>query len=220
MCIFLCFLKTIYLHLDFTFCVIKFIIPLLGVVFVILLTGSTQSISADHTEPGIVIFKDATNVNIVDSEGSKYKIFMHAVIRNVDGHLITTIENTANGAYIPHKITDHVFDTLMGKKEIITIDNIKYEKVQYMFTPTLVQRTIGYYPIFSELTVELEVEEDVYTKMNEEKKNYSIWKIHYCAEFDGHGYRCIPIFQVLTPTLTLEPSDTPTQQWTILREIT
>jgi len=70
MCIFLCFLKTIYLHLDFTFCMIKFIIPLLGVVFVILLTGSIQSISADHTEPGIGIFKDATNVNIVDSERS------------------------------------------------------------------------------------------------------------------------------------------------------
>ena len=229
MCIFLCFLKTIYLYLDFIFSVLKFLIPLLGIIFVILLTNSIQSISADHTEPGIGIFKDATNVNIVDSErssiplenveGSKYKIFMHAVIRNVDGHLITTIENTANGAYIPHKITDHVFDTLMGKKEIVTIDNIKYEKVQYMFTPTLVQRTIGYYPIFSELTVELEMGEDVYTKMNEEKKNYSIWKIHYCAEFDGHGYRCIPIFQVLMPTLTLEPSDTPTQQWTILREL-
>ena len=142
MCIFLCFLKTIYLYLDFIFSVLKFLIPLLGIIFVILLTNSIQSISADHTEPGIGIFKDATNVNIVDSErssiplenveGSKYKIFMHAVIRNVDGHLITTIENTANGAYIPHKITDHVFDTLMGKKEIVTIDNIKYEKVQYM----------------------------------------------------------------------------------------
>ena len=198
---------------------IKFLIPLLGIIFAILLTNSIQSISADHTEPGIGIFKDATNVNIVDSEGSKYKIFMHAIIRNVDGHLITTIENTANGAYIPHKITDHVFDTLMGQKEIVTINDIKYEKVQYMFTPTLVQRTLGYYPIFSELTVELEVEEDVYTKMNKEKKDYSIWKIHYCAYFDVHGYRCIPIFQVLTPTLTLEPNDIPTQQWTILREL-
>jgi len=219
MCIFLCFLKTIYLYLDFIFSVLKFLIPLLGIIFVILLTNSIQSISADHTEPGIGIFKDATNVNIVDSEGSKYKIFMHAVIRNVDGHLITTIENTANGAYIPHKITDHVFDTLMGKKEIITIDNIKYEKIQYILSPTLEERTIGYYPIFSELTVQFEVEENVYTKMNEEEKDYSIWKIHYCAEFDGHGYRCIPIFQVLIPTITLEPHDTPYQQWTILREL-
>ena len=120
--VFLYFLKTIYLHLDFTFYVIKFIIPLLGVVFIILLTSSIQSISADHTEPGIGIFKDATNVNIVDNEGSKYKIFMHVVIRNVDDRLITTIENTAKGAYIPHELTDHVFDTLMGQKEIVVIE--------------------------------------------------------------------------------------------------
>jgi len=219
MYVFLCFLKTIYLHLDFTFYVIKFIIPLLGVVFVILLTGSIQSIYADHTESGIGIFKDDVNVNFVDSQGSKYQIYMHAIIRNGDGQLISVTESTANGAYIPHKITDHVFDTLMGQKEIVVIDNIKYEKVQYVFNPTLIQRTVGYYPIFSELTVKYDVEEGAYKKMNEVKKNYSINKIHYCAEFDGHGYRCIPIFQVLIPTITLEPHDTPYQQWTILREL-
>jgi len=47
-----------------------------------------------------------------------------------------------HGWVIPHKVTDHVFDTLMGEKEIVTIDNIKYEKVQYTFTPTLEQRTV------------------------------------------------------------------------------
>ena len=219
MCIFLCFLKTIYLHLDFIFCVIKFIILLLGVVFVILLTNSIQSISADHTEPGIGIFKDATNVELIETTDTEYQVYLQIQVRNGNGQLISITESTMTGAYIPHELIDHVFDTLMGQKKIVVIDNIKYEKVQYMFTPTLVQRTLGYYPIFSELTVELEVEEDVYTKMNEEKKNYSIWKIHYCADFDVHGYRCIPIFQVLMPLLTLEPSDTPTQQWTILREL-
>ena len=198
---------------------IKFTIPLLGIAFVILLASSIQSISADHTEPGIGIFKDVTTVNFVDTEGSKYQIYMHAVIRNGDGQLITVTESTKSGAYIPHELTDHVFDTLMGQKEIVVIDNIKYEKVHYVFNPTLIQRTVGYYPIFSELTVKYDVEEGAYKKMNEVKKNYSINKIHYCAEFDGHGYRCIPIFQVLIPTITLEPHDTPYQQWTILREL-
>ena len=50
-----------------------------------------------------------------------------------------------HGWVIPHKVTDHVFDTLMGEKEIVTIDNIKYEKVQYTFTPTLEQRTVKFY---------------------------------------------------------------------------
>ena len=230
MCIFLCFLKTIYLYLDFIFCVIKFLIPLLGVIFVILLTGSIQSISADHTEPGIGIFKDATNVNIVDSErsstpsenveGSKYKIFMHVIIRNVNGHLITTIENTANGAYIPHKITDHVFDTLMGQKEIVVIDNIKYEKVQYTYTPSLEYRSVMLYPIFSEVDFTFEISAEQVNHMHSINQEYAHWKIDYCAIFkEPHNHSCIPIFQLLVPNITLEPGDVVTHHWTILREL-
>ena len=197
----------------------KFIVLLLSVVVVTLIADSVQSVAADHLEPDQGIFKDMNQVNLVESKDTKYQVYLQVVIRNGDDQLVNVTESTATAAYLDHNLTDHVFDTLMGQKEIVTINDIKYEKVQYMFTPTLVQRTLGYYPIFSELTVELEVEEDVYTKMNKEKKDYSIWKIHYCAYFDVHGYRCIPIFQVLTPTLTLEPNDIPTQQWTILREL-
>ena len=197
----------------------KFIVLLVGVIFVALITASVQFVYADHTEPGIGIFKDTTDVNLIETTDTEYQVYLQIQVRNGDGQLISITESTMTGAYIPHELIDHVFDTLMGQKKIVVIDNIKYEKVQYMFTPTLVQRTLGYYPIFSELTVELEVEEDVYTKMNKEKNNYSIWKIHYCADFDVHGYRCIPIFQVLTPTLTLEPNDIPTLQWTILRDL-
>ena len=199
---------------------IKFTIPLLGIAFVILLASSIQSISADHTEPGIGIFKDVTTVNFVDTEGSKYQIYMHTIIRNVDGQLITITESTKSGAYIPHELTDHVFDTLMGQKEIVVINNIKYEKVQYAFSPTLEERWVGLYPIFSEnLNIKYEVDENVRAKIDKKIKDYSIWKIHYCADFEGHGYRCVPIFQTLIPTMTLEPNDTPNQIWTILREL-
>ena len=192
---------------------------LIGVIFVALITASVQFAYADHTEPGIGIFKDATNVELIETTDTEYQVYLQIQVRNGNGQLISITESTMTGAYIPHELIDRVFDTLMGQKEIVTIDNIKYEKIQYILSPTLEERTIGYYPIFSELTVQFEVEENVYTKMNEKEKDYSIWKIHYCAEFDGHGYRCIPIFQVLMSTLTLEPSDTPTQQWTILREL-
>ncbi len=192
---------------------------LLSVIVVTLIAGSVQSVAADHLEPDQGIFKDMNQVNLVESKDTKYQVYLQVVIRNGDDQLVNVTESTATAAYLDHNLTDHVFDTLMGQKEIVTIDNIKYEKIQYILSPTLEERTIGYYPIFSELTVQFEVEENVYTKMNEKEKDYSIWKIHYCAEFDGHGYRCIPIFQVLMPTLTLEPSDIPTQQWTILREI-
>jgi hypothetical protein len=197
----------------------KFTIALLGVIFVTLIAGSIQSISADHLEPGQGIFKEESEVELVTTHGSNYQIYLQTVFRNGDDQLINVSETTEIGMYIPHKITDHVFDTLMGKKEIITIDNIKYEKVQYIFSPTLEQRYIGLYPIFSEIPLEFKYEEGAVAEMNEKWENYSIWKIHYCAAFEGHGYTCIPVFQALVPTMTLEPDDVVTQQWTILREM-
>ena len=177
-----------------------FAIPLLSAIFVILIVSSIQSAAADHTEPGIGIFKDVTTVNFVDTEGSKYQIYMHAVIRNGDNQLISVTESTANGAYIPHKITDHVFDTLMGQKEIVVIDNIKYEKIQY--TNTL---------FYSE------VEPNVWSS---EFSHYrGQWVVRLCGEFDGHGDTCIPIFQVNTSAEIITKDDVVINQWTILREI-
>jgi len=196
------------------------VMPLLGVIFVALIACSIQSISADH-EVGEGIFKDKSEVNIVTTQDSDYQVYLQAVLRNVDGQLINVTENTKTAAYIPHEIADYVFDTLMGEKEIITIDNIKYEKVQYTFSPTLEQRTMGMYPIFAETNIKFKMEGDALAQMNEKHKDYSIWKIHYCADFStiGHGYQCVPVFQVLVPTMTLEPSDVVTHQWTILREL-
>ena len=197
----------------------KFTIGLLGAIFITLIASSVQSVTADHLEPGQGIFKEKSDVELVTTHGSNYQIYLQTVFRNGDDQLINVSETTEIGMYIPHKITDHVFDTLMGKKEIITVDNIKYEKVQYIFSPTLEQRWTGFYPIFSEIPLEFKYEEGAVAKMNKKIKNYSIWKIHYCAAFEGHGYTCIPVFQALVPTMTLEPDDVVTHQWTILREL-
>jgi len=198
----------------------KFTALLLSVILVTLIAGSVQSISADHLEQDQGIFVDDAEVNLATTEDSNYQVYLQMVLRNGDDQLINVTESTANGAYISHEITDHVFDTLMGEKEIITIDNIKYEKVQYIFSPTLEQRFLGLYPIFSAITLEFVSEPGPQSiKLYEESQDYSIWKIHYCADFKDHGYHCVPIFQVLVPTMTLEPSDVVTHQWTILREL-
>ena len=196
----------------------KLTIVLLSVAFVTLIAGSMGFVAADHLESGQGVYVDDGKVNLVVSIDTKFQIYLQAVIRNEDGQLINVTENTVTGAYIPHKITDDVFDTLMGKKEIITIDNVKYEKVQYTFTPTLEQRFIGLYPIYTEIALEFTYEEGTLTKMQVDK-DYSLWKIHHCATFKGHGYDCVPIFQVLVPTMTLQTGDVVTQQWTILREM-
>ena len=202
-------------------CMKRFTKILLGAIFVALIAGSIQSISADHeTDKGI--FKDRTNVDLADTKNTNYQVYLQAVLRNGDGHLISIIESTANAGHISHKLTDDIFDTLMGEKEIIIIDNIKYEKVQYTFSPTLEQRWMGMYPIPEQITININVKGDAATQVNKKIKDHNVWKIHYCADFAniGHdGLQCIPVFQVLVPTMMLEPTDVITQHWTILREL-
>ena len=213
--------KFIYLRVNLIFYVKKFTIVLLSTVFVELIACSIQSISADH-ESGEGIFKNESEVNLVTTQNTNYQVYLQAVLRNGDGQLINVTENTKTAAYIPHEIADYVFDTLMDKKEIITIDNIKYEKAQYTFSPTLEQRWIGMYPIFEQISIKFDFEGDALVQMNKQTKDYSLWKIHYCADFSniGHdGLQCIPVFQALVPTITLEPSDVITYHWTILREL-
>ena len=197
------------------------VMPLLGVIFVALIACSIQSISADH-ESGQGIFKTENEVELVTTQDSDYKVYLQAVLRNGDGQLINVTENTKTGAYIPHEISDYVFDTLMGEKEIITIDNIKYEKAQYTFSPTLEQRWMATYPIFEQPIIKYNMVGDALVQMNEQNKDYSLWKIHYCVDFSniGHdGLQCVPVFQALIPTITLEPGDVITHHWTILREL-
>ena len=195
----------------------KFIIVLLSVIMVVLIGCFTQSVIADHSEPGDGIYKNVSDVNLAITQDSKWEVNLQIILRTGDGQLINVTESTANAAFIPHRITDHVFDTLMGEKEIITIDNTKYEKVQYTFTPTLEHRFMGLYPIFSEhYDLEFKSTPGAREKM-QEHKDHSMWKIHYCATFEGHGFSCIPIFQDLVPTMTLEEHDIITHQWTILR---
>ena len=105
----------------------------------------------------------------------------------------------------------------MGKKEIVTIDNIKYEKVQYTFSPTVEQRTEKIYPIFEEIHIEYVVEEDALAQMKEEIRDYYRWQIHYCATFEGHAYTCIPVFQTFAVVELVTYTDVVTHQWTILR---
>ena len=197
------------------------ITPLLGAIFVALIACSIQSVSADH-ESDEGIFKDEIEVRLADTKNTNYQVYLQAVHRNGDGQLISIVESTANAGHISHKLTDDIFDTLMGKKEIIIIDNIKYEKVRYTFSPTLEQRWMGMYPILEQITININVKGDALVQMNKKIKDHNVWKIHYCADFAniGHdGLQCIPIFQVLVPTMTLEPTDVINQQWTILREL-
>ena len=166
---------------------------LLSVIFVTLIAGSVQSISADHLElGGKGIFKDQDRINFAKTtdSNSKYQIHLQVEIRNVQGQLISITE-TNHGNYIPEGISDLTFYEKLGKKEIVVIDNIKYEKAQYMDSP-----------------------------VREDKVDYvSIWALMACGEILGHGHKCVSVFQASTDVGLIDQTDVVTNQWTILRDL-
>ena len=90
-------------------------------IFAALIAGSIQDVLAE----------DITDVlKPVPIKNSEYQFHLQAVLRDADDRLISITETT-NGYYIPHEVTDEAFDYHFGKKEIVVVDNIKYEKVQY-----------------------------------------------------------------------------------------
>ena len=166
-----------------------------GCIFTILITYSVQSVDADHNISGNSIFKDLTHVNVADQKDSEYQIYLQVEVRNAQGQLISISEDSI-GRIIPHELTDHIFNENLGKIEIITVDNIKYEKVQYTITSEAQQL-----PVYSS--------NDFLTW----------WFIDITANVDGHGLVILPIFDAMVPLSLIEEDDVITLHWTILREV-
>ena len=180
----------------------KFMVLLIGVIFVALITASVQFAYADHTEPGIGIFKDATNVELIETTDTEYQVYLQIQVRNGNGQLISITESTMTGAYIPHELIDRVFDTLMGQKEIVTIDNIKYEQAKWSGNPGRIVNWQYVVPIY-----------------NVSAHFIQGWFVSLCSVFDDHGYTCITPFQAITAGVFLVEDDVVENHWTILRII-
>ena len=166
-----------------------------------LVIGSIQYASADHSLGGQGIFKDEDSVNLASTlaKDSKYIVHLQVVIRDAQDQLVSVTE-AIHGHYIPHELTDQIFDTRLGEKEIINIDKIRYEKARFTQTKNLQQETVS--TTFRDIL--------------------SMWKLEFCMNTEEHGdeqgIACVPVFQTLTPNVILEDNDTFTVHWTILRE--
>ena len=168
-----------------------FAISLLSVIFLVLLAGSVQSVATDHLElGGKGIFKNEEQVNLISSKDSKYEIFVLVEIRNAQGELIS-ISESIRGDHISYEVADIVFNEYFDKKEIITFDNIKYEKRQF---------------------VEQKISEEYIT-------NSGIWFIYSCGDIGIHLDVCPPIFQANAPWFILDKGDVMKNHWTVLREL-
>ena len=151
-------------------------------IFTALIAGSIQDVLAyDITD----IFEP------IPIRNSEYQFHLQAVLRDTDGRLISVTEAT-NGYYIPHNVTDEVFDHNFGKKEIVIVDNIKYEKVQYTekYSLDLPLKLMFFIPAIIEVSHGSEI-----------------------LIVDAY------IFQALVPLVYLEEDDVINTQWTIFRKL-
>ena len=171
------------------------LVPLLGVIFVLLIAGSIQSISADHLESSKGIFKDENTVNLDSSIDSKYQIHLQVIVRNAQNQLVGVSE-AVWGYYIPHQITDQIFDEMSGKREIVTVDNIKYEKIQNAFYHVGVQE-FPFKTSYQDIRI--------------------TWYLGFDENIDGHGSKLLPIFQAALSPVSLAKDDILTFHWTFLR---
>ena len=74
-----------------------------------LIACPVQFVAADHLKPGIGIYKDETNVNLISVRDTKYQLYLQVEVRNAQGQLVGIFEGM-HGHIIPHKITDLTFD--------------------------------------------------------------------------------------------------------------
>ena len=188
------YLDNYLLNLNLTLYMKKFTIVLLSVIFGTLIAGSVQYAAADHLLPGKGIFKDEKHVNLTLSIDTKYQIYLQITVKNAQGQLVNVSE-AVYGKYIPHEITDYVFDEMSSKKEIVIIDKMKYEKVQ---------RTVTY--DVQQFPFDTSYQDVLLT-----------WTLEFNTNIDGHGLKRLPIFQAALAPISLAEDDILTFHWTFLR---
>ena len=170
-----------YLYLNFIFYMKNFSKVMLIPIFTALIVGSVQPVLADDITD---LFKP------VPIKNSEYQFHLQVVLRDADNRLISVTEST-NGYYVPHDVTDEAFDHNFGKKEIVTVDDIKYEKVQYIVKDRhycVPLKMMFFIPAVNETVQETETVEAF-------------------------------IFQSFVPLVYLEDGDVVDTQWTIFRKL-
>ena len=160
---------------------------------IMLVLGSMHSIFADEDVTDTHIDVPYTKTNDKDS---RYKIHVQIEVRNSDNQLVAVTETTG-GIYLDHKVTDKSFDTKLGEKEILTVDNIKYEKVQF-------GNSVKAINFFGE--------------------NHALvgglWIVQTCdREFIQFGNECLNFLQSRTNQVMFEADDIIRSTWTVLRTI-
>ena len=168
---------------------------MLSAVILTLIIGSTQVATAEK-------FNVDPDLNL------RYEVYLQSVVRDAQGQLLSVSESTVGWVLLASfpdgvQITNFVgilFDNnVIAEKKIVTIGDIKYEKIQFQTERVLDHRIL--------------------TSLGAAKVGMSsgtLWK--FCGDFKGeYGYQCVPTFKAKTPQIHIAEGNVLTDQWTILR---
>ena len=168
---------------------------MLSTIIITLIVGSAQVATAEKF-----------NVDLAGLE--RYEVYLQSVVRDAQGQLLSVSESTvgwvlitsfSDGVQIPGLLDTLVDNNIIAEKKIITIDNVKYEKIQFQ--------------------TEKVVDHRMLTSLGTAKVGMSsgtLWK--FCGDFKGeYGYQCVPTFKAKTPQIHIAEGNVLTDQWTILR---
>ena len=168
---------------------------MLSTIIITLIVGSAQVATAEKF-----------NVDLAGLE--RYEVYLQSVVRDAQGQLLSVSESTvgwvlitsfSDGVQIPGLLDTLVDNNIIAEKKIITIDNVKYEKIQFQ--------------------TEKVVDHRMLTSLGTAKVGMSsgtLWK--FCGDFKGeYGYQCIPTFKAKTPQIHIAEGNVLTNQWTVLR---
>ena len=138
----------------------------------------------------------------------KYQLYLQSIIRDANGQLLSVSESTIgwvviptfqDGVQIPNLIDFFIDNNTTVEKNVIIIDNIKYEKIQFQ-TETVIDNT-------------------VLTNLGAAKVGMfggTVWQ--FCGDFKGkYGLQCVPLLEARTPQIHIADGNVVTNQWTILR---
>ena len=181
----------------------KFVGVMLSVIVLTLIASSVQAVIADDK-----LRLKTSNFDPDFNVG--YEVYVQTTIRDAQGQLLSVSESTNGWIIIPtlpdgvqiSGLVDHVFDSnFLSKKEVIVIDSVKYEKIQFLDEKYTAEILYSICPSCAKVGMTSGIMHKV------------------CGNFEamGYGHHCIPLFKANTPQMHITEGNTVTHQWTILR---
>jgi len=187
----------------------KFDGVMLSAIIITLIFSSTQTIIADDN-PNVKIHTLDPDINL------RYEVYLQTTIRDAQGQLLSvsesvggwvTITTFPDGKSMPDLVEQVFNHNILDEKEVVTIDNVKYEKIQF----------------FNELVVDhnkllnVNPATNLYTGGKIGTSSGSVYNI--CMDFNeiGYGHLCGPFVAAKMPLIHLAEGNILTDQWTILR---